>query len=825
MSLEINHGWELTATPPNAYGDPNALQAVIQPWQKAIVPGTVAQSVAGNSRSADTRFDALDWWYRCSFSGDQKKYHLRFEGLATLTDIWLNGIHILSTDNMFRTYFITSLLKPENTLIICFRSLEAALQQKRPRPRWKTKLVDQQCLRWFRTTLLGRIPGWTPNVAPVGPWKGIYKEEIPKIDIVSLDIQTWAESGVGTLRLAATVRAEDFLTLQNQDQTASLRVGQMTYPIRIAEDAGGHLLSGEIIIPDVPLWWPHTHGKPTLLDCSLQIKIGEQVLQIDCGKVGFKEVDIDRTLGHVQMRIHGTPVFCRGACWTTNDFISLTGSRDELKKSLLLARDAGLNMLRIGGTMVYETELFYNLCNELGIMVWQDFMFANMDYPVTDTAFNQNIQQEASFQLSRLQKHPCITVYCGSSEVAQQAAMMGLPEECWSNAFFSETLPGLCEKYHKGIPYFPSSPCEGALPFHIGTGISHYYGVGAYRRPITDVKQAKVRFTSECLGFSNVPETHNIDLIMGGRKPATHHPLWKMGVPRDTDAGWDFEDIRDYYMEHLFNVDAVALRSQDMEAYLFLSRATTGEVMKQVYAEWRRPNSDCGGGLIWLFKDISPGAGWGIIDSENRPKAVYYYLKRAWAPQAILITDEGLDGLNLHVINDRDFILSVEITIEIFQEGKTLLASARQSLKVKVHSATTLSSDAMLKHFSDITNVYRFGPSKHDLVVARLIEANTGIVISEDFYFPQGFRFPYITSVRLTTHREVETDGSIVLTLESDCFLQTVHLEAKGYEAYEDYFHLAPKQAKKIRFSPLPNTTQTFRPYLTALNIRDFIAL
>jgi beta-mannosidase len=818
MSFEINQGWELTSSPPNAYHDCDALQGAIQTWQKAMVPGTVAQSVTDKQN-----LDASDWWYRCSFSvdekPDQKEYRLRFDGLATLADIWLNGVHIFSTDNMFKAYYVdvTPLLAQKNMIVICFRSLESALQQKRPRPRWKTKLVSEQSLRWFRTTLLGRIPGWTPAIAPVGPWKGIYLEH--PTPLASFNIQTRAVAGVGILNFTAS--------LTQSCTQASLQIGDHIYPLVITET----VLTGEITIPDVLLWWPHTHGTPSLLNCSLHLLQNGETVQVDCGKVGFKAVAIDRSLGRVQVRIHGQPVFCRGACWTINDFISLTGDSDRLRKSLTLARNAGVNMLRIGGTMVYETDLFYDLCDEMGIMVWQDFMFANMDYPVTDAAFGQNIKEEVIFQLGRLQKHPCLTVYCGSSEIAQQAAMMGMPEECWSNSFFSETLPTLCDQYHKGIPYFPSSPCagdmpsQGTLPFHVGTGIAHYYGVGAYKRPITDVKWAKVKFTSETLGFSNVPETKNIVLIMGGRRPVTHHPLWKMNLPRDTDAGWDFEDIRDYYMEQIFQVNAVALRSHDIERYLYLARVTTGEVMKQVYAEWRRPDSCCGGGLVWFFKDIAPGAGWGIIDSENQPKAVYYYLKRAWAAQTIFMTDEGLDGINLHIMNESDAHLNAEVTMHIFQGGKILLESVRQAVSVSPRTAATLSADGLLKHFSDMANVYRFGPPKHDLVVARLIHADTGVVIGEDFYSPQGVHFSYVNKVDFVTSTQTDEQGSVVLTLESDCFLQAVHLEANGYTVDEDYFHLAPRHKKTVRFSPLPDTTCKFKAYLIALNMRDFVTL
>src|SRR5205085_4140347 len=133
------------------------------------------------------------------------------------------------------------------------------------------------------------------------------------------------------------------------------------------------------------------------------------------------------------LKLNGVSVFCRGACWTCNDIVTLIGTEASLTHDLLLARAAGINMLRVGGTMVYESDRFYQLCDELGIMVWQDFMFANMDYPVDDTGFAANIAAEAKYQLGRLSRHPSVAMYCGSSEIEQQAAMLGMPREFWRN--------------------------------------------------------------------------------------------------------------------------------------------------------------------------------------------------------------------------------------------------------------------------------------------------------------------------------------------------------------------------------------------------------
>src|SRR5947209_19903686 len=144
-------------------------------------------------------------------------------------------------------------------------------------------------------------------------------------------------------------------------------------------------------------------------------------------------------------------------------------------------------------------------------------MFANMDYPVHDPAFLANVAAEAEYQLRRLAAHPCVAVYCGNSEVEQQVAMLGLPRETWTNPWFADRLPELCARHHPGTVSVSSTPTGGALPFHVRTGVSHYYGVGAYRRPVDDIRRANVRFASEWLGFADVPDAEVTDQVAGPR--------------------------------------------------------------------------------------------------------------------------------------------------------------------------------------------------------------------------------------------------------------------------------------------------------------------
>jgi beta-mannosidase len=785
-------------------------------WHDAVVPGTVAASLK-HDIAKEGPYDAEEWFYKLHFVAPPATRHvLRFEGLATLAHVSLNGTPILISRNMFLTHRVdvTHLLRETNELVIRFEPLDAALKERRPRPRWKTALVNHQNLRWFRTTLLGRIPGWTPPVTPVGPWAPIALECIDQVDASQIDLQVRVEGPSGRLAVRANVGCVV--------DEARIRVGDEAYPLQIEEG----VVKGDVTLENVPLWFPHTHGTPRLHACRLEIRVAGTWRGIDCGAVGFKHIVVDSDGGKVRFRVNGIPVFCRGACWTPADFLRLRADPAELRRSLELARDAGLNMLRIGGTMVYESDEFYRLCDELGILVWQDFMFANMDYPMADPHFAAEVDTEVRQQLRRFQRHACITAYCGGSEIAQQAAMMGLPAGEWCNHFFADVLPGLCAQLHPGVPYFPSTPWGGALPIHVGSGLAHYYGVGAYRRPLADVKAARVKFATECLGFSNIPEADTMALVNDGHIPPPHHSKWKARVPRDSGSGYDFEDVRDHYLKELFCTDPVALRSQDVSRYYAVSRAVSGEVMGRVFSEWRSPANDCGGGLVWFYRDLWPGAGWGITDSAGRPKAAYWSLKRAWAPQTVRLTDEGLDGLCIHVLNDSAEMLDAVVELEMLHGGRVVTTAPRKPVLVPARGGVTLAGDALVGYFTDSTNAYRFGPPKQDVVAVRLRRVGTGEIIAEDFHFPAGMNLAPQRGVKVSHHCEWRADGGVEVTLQSDTFLQSAAITCEGFTPSDNHFHLSPSQKKRIRFYPATASVgNIFRMQLEALNITEAIGI
>ena len=210
------------------------------------------------------------------------------------------------------------------------------------------------------------------------------------------------------------------------------------------------------------MWWPHTHGEPTTYSYRIWAKSNNQSITLKTGITGFKNVTFDDSSS--ELRVNGTKVFCRGTCWTVSDYHHLNTDRDALAAHLDLLKKAGVNMIRVGGTMIYESDDFYQLCDQMGIMVWQDFMFASMDYPFDDSNFLENAQIESVQQNQRLSDHPCIAVYCGNTDVEAQAAMYGIDSKEWTHSFFSEWLATTCKEYKPDIPYFASSPTGGSQP-------------------------------------------------------------------------------------------------------------------------------------------------------------------------------------------------------------------------------------------------------------------------------------------------------------------------------------------------------------------------
>ena len=786
--MQLSTGWSLCLTPPGACAEPQGL-AGITDWIAAEVPGTVAGALQNAGRT--DAYDTQDVWYRTQLPHTGPAI-LRLAGLATIAEVWLGDTRVLQSDNMFRAHEIAIDPAAPCTLFLCFRSLHAHLQKPGKRGRWRPRMARPPSLAGVRTSLLGHMEGWCPPVPPAGPWRAI---EIiraatgPRAEDVELTSSF--ENGVGILRVRLRLAG----TTPGDAAALVCAGGHASF----STDGTGQC-TATLHLPGIAPWWPHTHGEPTLHPVHLHI--GAQT--IDLGRVGFRSIGIDREADGFGFAVvcNGVRLFCRGACWTPVDLIHLPQTRAAIEPRLKRAAEAGMNMIRVGGTMLLEGESFFALCDEMGILVWHDFMFANFDYPSADPAFRASVEAEVTQFLHATRTSPSLAVVCGGSEVYQQASMMGLPDSAWRNPLFDTILPALCETLRPDLAYVPNSPSGGVLPVVSNQGVSHYYGVGAYRRPLDDARRAYVRFASECLGFANIPE----DIILRSQAPVglARHPAWHTRVPRDAGSAYDFADVRDHYLHLLYGHDPETLRAEDEGRYLELSRAAIAHVMQTSFSEWRSTRSPTAGALVWFLGDLDLGSGWGIIDATGMPKSGWYAMRQCLQPVQILLTDEGVNGLSIHLINETATAIATAVKLTCLREGSVRVVDGTRAVEIPARGAVEIPATELFGAFFDTTYAYRFGPASHDAVVAELHHAASGELLASAFYFPIGLD-PTRHPLGLRASVERRADGWEV-AVSTERLAQFVQIEASGFRPEHNWFHLKPNQPMRIRLHPITDT-------------------
>lgn len=794
----LGRGFELAIGEAGSASRPGDLPDGLD-WIPAPVPGTAARALelAGRwSRTAPMALHDRDVWYRCRLEESGERV-LEFDGLATLAEVWLDDRLLLRSENMFVRRRVPVRLAAGATLYLAFRALAPDPRAGRGRGGWPVPMIADPALRHVRTTLLGHMPGWCPSIDHVGPWRGVaLVERTGPLETLGVRLAPGVEAGRARLEIELDLRWAG-----GEPPAGEGRLGERRFPLA---RSGPGRLRAELDLPDLALWWPWTHGEPALHELALDIG-GER---LEFGRIGFREVTIERGSDRrgFGFRVNGVPVFARGANWMPVDPVGLDGTRATVAPALRLLREAGCNMLRVPGTTVYEDTPFHELCDELGILLWQDLMLANLDYPVDDPSWRAGFFEEVVDLLDRTELHPSLVLLCGGSEIAQQAAMTGRWERAearWRS--FSDELAALVARLRPDLPFLPHTPWSGASPFSVREGPAHAYGVGAYLRPIGEARSAAPRFATECLALAQLPEPASLARIVSSEVGPGHDPRWKALVPRDRFASWDFEDVREHYLEELFAVDARELRRGDPERWLELSRAASVELVRRVLAEWRRPGSSCRGALLWHARDLAAGTGFGVIDAFGRPKPAWHAMTQVLQPLQLLVTDEGLDGLDVHLLNDRPESKAIRLELVCLREGALPIARGAREVRLEPRGALTLQAWTLLGGFFDLTRAYRFGPPQHDAVVASAFDPASGALLGEAVYLPgrldPGRRDPDL---------EVALEGGPagwVLRLRCCRLARFVQIDDPAFRPTAAWFHLPPGRDRLVALEPIDDRT------------------
>lgn len=694
---------------------------------------------------------------------------LECQALTPGTEIRLDGHLVATAETLSQTIEIPSPRSGASHLSI---HLSPRPHRTARRPRWRSRLGIDETLRTHRTPLIGHLPG----AAPISLRSITHHRPHPGAPVVrTVDIGTrLAPDGTGhlTLRLTGTNLAGNRAQLRLAGHTSEL-----------AAESGA--LHAELTIPDAPLWWPHTHGTPTTLPITADIG----GTPIDLGHVGFATIARRDPAQGFGLVVNGTPIFCRGAIWPGSDQLA------EPQAALRAARDAGMNMLRIPGTAAYETPEFFAACDALGLLVWHDFMFARFDYP-DDPAFLDAARAEARSFLHRVRAHPCLAVLCGGTEIAQSAAMAGCRPDTWHMPLFETVLAEQAAALRPDRPYVPHSPLAGPedpFPFAASAAIAHYFGVGGYLRPLHDLETAGVRFAAECLAFANPPDPASC------RRIRLASPAWHAGIPRDAEASWDFQDVRDHYVERLFGPAAAATRREDPLAWLDLGRAAIALVLQDAIGTWRT-DAICAGALVLALHDVIPGSGWGVIGHDGRPKSAWHALRAVCQPIQILLRDRGQNGIVLYAINETATPRRVDIGLRGLTRDGAVEPLGATTLELAPRETRAIPATALMGRWRDIGHAWRFGPPNFTVLGATLDDAGSGAQsgerLSEATLFPSGPALDR-TRIGLSAHLQGEAETWTV-RLSTDSFAQFVQFDDDEFVPDHDHIHLWPGETRTI---------------------------
>ena len=435
-----------------------------------------------------------------------------------------------------------------------------------------------------------------------------------------------------------------------------------------------------IDVPDPQRWWPRGLGEQPLHDLQVILRAGDDLLDEAERIIGLRSVALDlgdeNDEGCFALVVNGEKVFCKGANWIPEGLFPGTASAAVVERRVGQAFDAGMNMLRVWGGGLYEQPAFYEACDRLGIMVWQDFMFACATYP-EDRPFPELVEHEAATQVTRLAHHPSIMLWCGGNENILAWRNWGwkekMPaEQAWGRTYFMESLPGVCARLDPSRPYWPDSPFSGSVeadPNDPDVGDRHTWDL-----KMEKVREMVPRFASE-FGHQAPPLRRTIEEAIGAECLSAELPE-SLDAFAGRQRGWGGDEAQyDQYLQEWFSSPAT-LDERIAQMHLLQARATS------IMLEWLRANTPrCSGALIWQLNDAWAGHSWSLIDVAGRPKPSWWATRSAFGED--LLTVQRIDGqLGLVIVAGPRSGFESEVRVRRMDLEGSLLASLSLAPKV-----------------------------------------------------------------------------------------------------------------------------------------------
>jgi len=826
LQYELDKNWEFR-------------QAGTANWMPATVPGTVHTDMMANGKMEDPYYrmnerevqwiDKVNWEYKSSFPVEaallkRQNITLVFEGLDTYARVYLNGSLLLATNNMFRTWKVPvkSLLRQdENELRLEF--LSPVIKGLSLMEIWGYPLPgdNDQSERGGMgpnkvSPFVRKAPyhfgwDWGPRLVTSGIWKPVYLEAFDAATIDEIYVTTLSLSDKKATMQASMVTNKPLPSGQALTLTVN---GEKTGIEKVITQE--NLTTVNFSIPNPKRWWPNGLGEQPLYKIGVQWTNDGELLDDTVVNIGLRTLKLirepDKSGESFYFEVNGRPVFAKGANYIPNDLFLPRVSPEKYEYIVRSAAEANLNMLRVWGGGIYENDIFYDLCDKYGIMVWQDFMFACSMYP-GNADFLNNVRLEAEQNVQRLRNHACLALWCGNNEM-EYAWAQGHEERGWGwkqlyntaqraeiwqayDTLFHHILPKVVTDYAPGQPYWHSSPSAGMgkLAKDDNTsGDMHYWGVWHGQEPFSAFRKYKARFMSE-YGFQSFPEYNSVK---------------RYTLPEDRDIesevmAWHQRSgignlrIREY-MEAEYKVPA------DIEEFLYVGQVLQAEAIGDAMRIHRAAMPYCMGSLYWQLNDCWPVASWSGIDYYGRWKAMHYKVKEACKNQIIYAVIED-NELKVYGINDLPEKVPAILRLNLARFDGESLWNRPVNVVLPANSAALIYSMS----FSKLPVKY----SENELFMSAILAKGLTTLDREILFFtsPKMLKLP---DPEIKT-RVSDKGDHLVIEISSDKFCKSLMLSSEDDEARfsDNFFDLLPGEVRRITCT----TTQRWEDFERGLKL------
>ena len=787
-------------------------------WLPATVPGTVHQDLIDNDKLINPFFgmneekvqwvEKEDWQYRTTFTLTKEQLArqaavLNFEGLDTYAEIYLNGSLLKRTDNMFVGYQIPVkdvLREGENRLQVYFHSpIKIGL------PQWETDGFEYPADNDHSKTRVSiysrKAPysygwDWGIRLATSGIWRPVTLE---LYDAASIEDYFVHQESV-TKELAKVNNILEVKSVAQAPQQAEVVLAysykdgaKVTEQKNVTLQPGCNKVSMPIEIANPHLWMPNGWGEAALYDFEMTVKVDGKTVASEKKRVGLRTIKVvmedDKDGKSFYFMVNGEPVFAKGSNLIPDDALLPNVTKERYYQLVKDAKDANHNMIRVWGGGIYEDDRFYDAADEMGILIWQDFIFACTTYP-SDPTFLRRVAEEAEYNIKRLRSHACLAMWCGNNEIYEGMRYWGWDKKYTNPAIWEEMKEGYNKLFHQLLPsivkefdadrfYMHGSPFEAnwGRPHSWKIADSHNWGTWYGQKPFESLDTELPRFMSE-YGFQAFPEMKTI---------ATFAEPKDYALESDVMNAHQKATIGNYLIKKTMALYYEV--PEDFEELVYKGLVLQGFGIRHGIEAHRRNRPYCMGSLYWQLNDSWPVVSWSSIDYYGNWKAMHYQSQRAFAPVLLNAFKEG-DDLCIYTLSDElKEHKNATLQLKVMDFNGKILSKKVVKGEVPANASAVFHQEAYAGLATNPTNT----------LLLMTLKDQKGKVLSEEIYY---FNYPKDQELPVAkiSYKVKQMDGKCEVTLSAKQLARDIFIEIpyQGARFTDNFFDLLPGQTKKI---------------------------